>query len=287
MFNVYEMVKQRILEGLEKINKGLATEKWVKPWSLNKVRPMNWQSSRVYSGVNLWLLDGAGTEFLTFNQIKEQPNAKLKKGAKGRPVVFFKWIDEETDEKTGEVLTKAHPVVRYYNVFSLDDIDGLELKRKVETFEHKPEDAEEKLNDALFDYFRREGIEARFTKSAKAYYSPNADSISCPENRYFKQYNRFLGTLSHEAAHSTASRLGRDMGGVKGDEKYGYEELVAEFASSLLLSHFGVDDVITADNNVAYINSWMKAIKDMPSKKLVQAMQAAQKAANYILNITE
>jgi len=92
--NVYEIVKETLLEKMEAMNRGEVDGHWLKPWSLRKVRPMNWQSQRLYSGANLWLLDGFGSEFLTFKQIQElqkkNPEVKLRKGSKGRFVIFFK-----------------------------------------------------------------------------------------------------------------------------------------------------------------------------------------------------
>lgn len=286
-FDIYEMVKTNILNGIEQIQKREATATWEKPWSLQKVRPMNWESERLYSGVNLWLLNHSGSEFLTFKQIQElqskHKEVKLKKGSKARSVVFFKWTKEEKDEQTDEVIKPAYPILRYYNVFSLDDIEGLELKRKTATYNHNPEEAESDMNHAIFDYFHREGIEVRFTKSAEAFYMPSLHSISVPETRYFEHYNRMLSTLAHEAIHSTAKALKRKLDGQKGSSEYAFEELVAEFGASLLLANFGVEDETSTENNVAYINSWMKALKETPARQLVSAMQLAQKAADYIL----
>lgn len=286
-FDIYEMVKTNILAGIERIQKGAATDVWTKPWSLQKVRPMNWESERLYSGCNLWLLNHSGTEFLTFKQIQElqsrNKEVKLKKGSKSRSIIFFKWKDEEKDEQTGEIITPAYPILRYYNVFSLDDIEGLELKRQAATFDHNPEEAESDMNHALFSYFHREGIEVRFTKSGEAFYMPASHSISVPETRYFEHYNRLLSTLAHEAIHSTAKALKRKQDGQKGSKEYAYEELIAEFGASLLMAHFGVADEVSTQNNIAYINSWMKALKETPARQLVSAMQLAQKAADYIL----
>lgn len=289
-FDVYEMVKSNILSGIEKIQTGEVTATWKKPWSLQNVRPMNWESERFYSGVNLWLLNHGGSEFLTFKQIQElqkkHTDIKLKKGSKSRTVVFFKWTEEETDETTGEVIKPAYPILRYYNVFSLDDIVGLELKRQATTYNHNPEQAENAMNNALFDYFHRDGIEVRFTKSAEAFYMPSSHSISVPETRYFEHYNRMLSTLAHEAIHSTAKALKRKQGDLKGSKEYAFEELVAEFGASLLLAHFGVANEVSEENNVAYINSWLQALKETPARQLVSAMQLAQRAADYILGET-
>ena len=205
--NVYEIVKETLLAKMEAMNNGEKDGRWVKPWSLRRVRPMNWESQRVYSGVNLWLLDGCGSEFLTFKQIQElqkkNPEVKLRKGSKGRFVIFFKMMDKEDEQNEGEI--KQLPVLRYYYVYSLDDIEGLELRRPVATYKHDPEEAEIELNHALDNYIRREGISFRTAKSDGCYYTPAEHSITIPDGRYFKDYNRYLSSLAHEATPKRSS----------------------------------------------------------------------------------
>lgn len=283
--NVYEIVKERLLEKMDAMDRGEKDGRWVKPWSLRRVRPMNWKSQRHYSGANLWLLDGCGSEFLTFQQIKElhskDSSVKLRKGSKGNMVVFFKMVDKEDEQKE----VKQLPVLRYYYVYSLDDIDGLELRRPVATYEHDPEEAENKMNDALSDYFGRDGIPVRMTKSDGCFYTPAEHSITIPEGRYFQHFNRYLSSLAHEAVHSTATKLNRTICFDRDNPDYAYEELVAEFGASLLLATFGVADELATDNNAAYLRSWKKHIQDMSASKLVSAMNKAQKAVDYILGV--
>lgn len=99
---VSEIVTERILEQLEK---GIVP--WHKSWRVDS-RPVNWETRRPYNGVNLFLLEPGG-EYLTFRQINKL-GAKLKKGAKGYIVVFWKvdTVKQETrdipeDEETVEV----------------------------------------------------------------------------------------------------------------------------------------------------------------------------------------
>ena len=283
--NVYEIVKETLLAKMEAMNSGEKDGHWVKPWSLRRVRPMNWQSQRLYSGVNLWLLNNCGSEFLTFKQIQElqkkNPEVKLRKGAKGKFVIFFKMMDKEDEQNEGEI--KQLPVLRYYYVYSLDDIEGLELRRPVATFEHNPEEAEIKMNSALHEYFKRESIAFHTTKSDGCYYTPAAHSITVPENRFFQHFNRYLSSLAHEAIHSTAAKLNRTVNFDRDSDEYAFEELVAEFGASLILATFGVADELATDSNASYIRSWLKHIKDMPAHKLLSAMNKATKAVDFIL----
>jgi len=212
---------------------------------------------------------------------QKDSNVKLRKGSKGHLVIFFKMVDKEDEQDENKI--KQLPVLRYYYVYSLNDVDGLELKRSVDTYDHNPEEAENKMNDALSDYFYRDGISVRMTKSDGCYYTPAEHSITIPESRYFKHYNRYLSSLAHEVIHSTAAKMNRAISFNRENPDYAFEELVAEFGASLLLARFSVADEQTTNNNAAYICSWMKHIRDMPAHKLISAMTKAQKAVDFIL----
>src|SRR5699024_4402340 len=65
-----------------------------------------------------------------------------------------------------------------------------------------------------------------------------------------------------------------------GSENYSKEELVAEIGASMLSAEINIDTAVI-DNNVSYINNWLKALRD--DKTLI--VKAAQKASDYILDI--
>ena len=70
------------------------------------------------------MLLGRPGEYATFKQV-QQAGGYVKKGAKAQMVVFWKWIEQE-DEETGE--KKEIPLLRYYNVFHIDQCEGLKAK---------------------------------------------------------------------------------------------------------------------------------------------------------------
>ena len=286
--NVYEIVKENLIAKIEAQINAPKDERtiWYKPWSIVNM-PCNHISTRPYHGINAFMLGGVGSEFLTFKQLKSLQEKdsciQLRAKSKGHMVVFFKWLDgKETDSETGEEKESKIPMLRYYKVFNVSDVDGLELKT-ASTYEHTAEERESQLNDVLFNYLHREGIQTNFTDTGRAFYRPSTDSIDIPKEKYFKHYNRFLDTLAHEVAHSTGKRLGRKAHQTKGDEAYSYEELVAEFAASLLLARYGIASEVTEEQSAAYIASWFNNIKNCPAKLLFNAFTAAEKAANYIM----
>jgi antirestriction protein ArdC len=107
----------------------------------------------------------------------------------------------------------------------------------------------------------------------------------------FRQVEEYYATTFHELTHSTghASRLKRN--GITsstahfGSEEYSQEELVAEIGASMLTGLAGFVDV-TFDNSAAYIQSWLRKLKD-DKTLIVKAASQAQKAVDYILGETK
>jgi antirestriction protein ArdC len=66
-----------------------------------------------------------------------------------------------------------------------------------------------------------------------------------------------------------------------GSHDYSAEELVAQFSSSMLMGHAGIEQQ-TIENSAAYIQGWLKALKGDKKLAIIAAGQA-QKAADFIL----
>jgi antirestriction protein ArdC len=65
-----------------------------------------------------------------------------------------------------------------------------------------------------------------------------------------------------------------------GGEEYSFEELVAELTSAYLCARNGIDN--TLENSSAYIQNWMKALRD-DKTILMKASGKAMAAVDYIL----
>jgi antirestriction protein ArdC len=61
--------------------------------------------------------------FFTFNQIKEL-GGRIKAGAKSHMVVYYKLLKTERDNET-----RTFPMMRFYKVFGLSDIEGMKWKQ--------------------------------------------------------------------------------------------------------------------------------------------------------------
>ena len=71
-----------------------------------------------------------------------------------------------------------------------------------------------------------------------------------------------------------------------GSEDYSKEELVAEITSAAIMNHIGLETLATFNNSAAYIQNWLKALKN-DKKLIVSASGKAEKAVKYILNIND
>jgi antirestriction protein ArdC len=69
-----------------------------------------------------------------------------------------------------------------------------------------------------------------------------------------------------------------------GSESYSKEELVAEITSANICSVTGIETASSFRNSTAYIQSWLKALKNDP-KMIVFASAQAERATKYILGI--
>lgn len=275
--SVYEMVTERIIEELEK-----GSIPWEKPWSGRRSGAYNFITKRSYSLMNQMMLKHRGA-YGTFKQWTEK-GGKIRKGEKSEIVVFWKFqIVEEENEETGEKEEKKIPMLRYYNVFHISQVDGVELKEE-ELPEVEPIESAEKIKR---DYVEREHIRILEYVTNEAFYSPAGDFIQVPEKGQYKDIESFYDVLFHEMTHSTGhkSRLNRLETDVHFSKKENYskEELVAELGSAFIMNMLGLETKKTSRNSAAYIQSWIKVFKNDP-RFIVSAAGKAEKAVKFILN---
>lgn len=276
MNKVYDYVTEKIIKELEKGN-----IPWQKPW--NGSPAINYVTRKPYQGINTLLLSKSG-EYLTWHQI-QQLGGKVRKGAKAEFVVFYKTVtykteDAEESEEDNNSKVKTYFILRYYNVFHIDDVEG--IPSKIQTFQHDPiTEAEEVISKY------KDKPKIIHDDSTKAYYSPMHDYINIPDQKYFKDIEKYYSTLFHEAVHSTGhyNRLNRfkkdEPLAAFGSESYSKEELIAEIGAAMLCNHCGILQQ-TLENTGAYIKSWIKVLKN-DKRFIIQASSKAQKAVNYIL----
>ena len=121
----------------------------------------------------------------------------------------------------------------------------------------------------------------------RACYIPSIDKVYLPSPEQFIDKAAYIPVSCHEFIHATGSkkRLDRDFTGKFGDESYAFEELVADIGAGFLSAALG-KQYIFQNNNLAYLKSWVKVLKDQP-KAILKACSHAQKAADYLLGLAE
>jgi len=279
--NVYQIVTDRIISKIEKAISTGEPMPWQRPFVYSNNSPRNFLTQKHYQGVNRLLLERG--EFLTWNQIcdlqKQNSKIHLRKGSTSTPIIYYNFVEKENAD-TGK--TERVPYLRYYNVFSVEDVEGVEAHTPVH-FEHGSCEDAERLFQSYID---REQIRLNVQYSNKACYSPLGDTITLPLRTQFRNSEAFYATAFHEAAHSTGStkRLNRNILNHFGSGDYSKEELVAEMTSGLLMSYLHIETDFSETNNLAYMRNWLKALKDNTTW-LVSAAAQAQKAADFIIGI--
>jgi antirestriction protein ArdC len=274
MKNVYEMVTDRVISALESGN-----IPWEKPWGGCRSGAYNFITRKSYSLMNQMLLKHRGA-YGTFKQWTEK-GGKIRKGEKSEIVVFWKFQIVEEENEDGEKEEKKIPILKYYNVFHISQVEGVTVKEE-ELPEVKPIESAEKIKR---EYVEREHIRILEYTTNEAFYSPAGDFIQVPERGQYRDVNEFYSTLYHEMVHSTGhkSRLNRlERDAHFGNEIYSKEELVAELGAAFLMNLLGIETKKTFRNSTAYIQNWIQVLKNDP-RFVVSAAGKAEKAVHYIM----
>lgn len=276
--DVYQAVTDKIIAELEKGN-----IPWRKPWKSDECAPRNLITKKPYRGINVFLLGMApysSPYWLSFKQVKAK-GGTVKKGEKATMVVFWKPFLVDDDDNPGK--KKSIPLLRYYNVFNVEQTEGFDYPKPEPNSEFNPiEKADEILglmkNPPSFAH-----------GGDRAYYSPLTDHVQLPQPEQFESPEAYYGTKFHEYVHSTGheSRLKRQFGVGFGNENYSKEELVAEMGAAMLCGVSGIDsEGKLVENMGAYIKNWLSKLKD-DKKLLISAAGQAQKAADLVQGIEQ
>lgn len=280
MFDIYEAITNRIIDALE-----AGTIPWRKPWKGGCRYAISHTTGKPYSLLNQLLLGERPGEYLTWKQIHDE-GGRVKKGAESQFVVFWKMIDKTEEDEDGDKTTRQIPFLRYFNVFHIDDCEGIQPKYAAETFEPSALDPIQHAEEVFQDYLNRSGVTFRQSFMDRAFYRPADDSINLPLMEQFQDASEYYSTLFHETVHSTghATRLNRlDNGGGFGSESYSKEELTAEIGAATILNSLGIETDSSFANSAAYIENWLSVLKN-DKRLIVSAAGRAEKAVKLILN---
>jgi antirestriction protein ArdC len=278
--SVYEMVTDRIISQLEQ-----GVIPWQKPWTGIRSGAYNRITKKPYSLLNQMLLQHDG-EYATYKQWTDL-GGHVRKGEKSEIVVFWKIQPVEDVKEDGTKEVKQIPLLKYFNVFHISQVEGVEPLPEEELHDIEPI---EKADQVLNDYWTRENITVEHKVGNRAYYSPTLDMIRLPLFEQFNDSSEYYSTAFHKSVHSTMKedRCNRaeDKKGklvAFGSNEYSKEELVAEIGSANLMNIIGIETKKSFRNSTAYIQNWLSVLKN-DVKFIVSASGRAEKAADYILN---
>ena len=278
---------QKIIEALEQ---GYAP--WTKPWKAGTKAALEISGTtrKPYRGINqlmLSLSNPTGSysrepgnhdydpRWYTFKGA-QQLDARVKKGAKGTPIVYASTLEKSEAREDGDQKIKKIWYEKVSYVFHASCIDGLDkyMPPSVEPLaEHGINDLAERM---IANYLSRSNVSLVHAEQDQAFYSPAFDTVTMPLKGQFLRLGGYYSTLLHELGHSTGhhSRLDRFK-----KYSYGMEELIAEMTSHFLSTFYGIEH--DPSSHASYIGGWAKMIKADPGV-LITASKEANKAMNLI-----
>lgn len=283
MADVFQIVTDKILTLLQ-----MGEIPWNRPWCTVGGGAFNRVSGKSYSLLNQMMLSHSG-EYATFGQWKKL-GGKIRKGEKSEIVVFWKWpepeeAEKESGETDGQDPKRKGPVLRFYRVFHISQVDGVApLEPQIKLYGHDPIEQAEML---VHGYVTRERIRMEDEMSDTAYYSPAQDVIHIPSLRQYEFPEEYYSTALHEIVHSTGhvKRLNRPglHNAAFGSRTYSKEELIAEIGCACIMNHLGIETDHSIRNSAGYVQGWLSALQN-DKRLVVYAAGQAEKAVNYILN---
>jgi len=284
--DVYKTVTNNILTAMEN-----GVIPWKKPFKTSfSPIPINFSTGKVYRGINVFLLYLACMQFgypknawLTFRQAK-QMGGYVKKGQSSETILFWKstlFNEKNIIQEESELIKKVY-IARTYNVFNIDQCDGIDENSEIlttiptigsceEVYAHYPE------------------VKPEVNLGLKAMYIPTLDQIRIPGIQDFHSTSDYYATLFHELVHSTGhtSRLDREgISEAKHSNKirYSKEELIAEMGASFLCAFTGIENHDLTNNSAAYLQSWLQVFKQ-DKTMVVKSASQAQKAVDFIFGV--
>lgn len=289
--DIYQIITDKMIAQLEA---GIIP--WQKPWqNAEGAGCISHANGKPYSILNQMLLGFRAGEWLTYKQVVAE-GGKVRKGEKASFVVFWSFIekteleavcDEHGDEiGTRKVLVDRYPVLKSYNLFHIDQCEGVAPK-----FANEPVKNEHTANEVaeavIAEYAKRDALTLNVCESNQAFYSPSKDFVQVPQMSQYANEAEYYSTMFHELTHSTGHerRLNRKEVNTLhffGDDDYSREELTAEMGAAFLCSQVGIDCAKAFKNSAAYIQGWLNHLRG-DNKAIVIAAGKAERAAKYIL----
>lgn len=258
--------------------------RWVKGWA-TPLPTQNFETGHVYRGTNV-LTTGIAMlrrglrdpRFITFKQARSL-GGNIRKGSKGVPIIFY---GTSTAKDAGEE-ERRFRFARITHVFSVTDVEGVDIPPLPE-----PDQRARQRNERIDAFVA--GAGARVKPAPSAFYSEQDDAIGMPDLSLFldgqgiSAEERYYSTLLHELIHFTGpkTRLDREcfrLYRARNTER-AKEELIAEIGAVMLGQRLGLQTE-PAEENAAYVQSWIELLTDKPAA-IFEAASAAARAIDFL-----
>jgi len=314
--DVYKKITDIVIKGLEE--KGL---NWFKTWTNEygqEIEPRNHKTGYIYKGINPFIcyMDAIHkgfdhNEWVGYKQAMDMGNPVKKEEAKNYTelVIWYKMYYDKDQEKwlywnqiknliasmdSQEVnerfLERMFPKAQYvYNIAQLQGDVKPKFLPKLPTKKEEKFTPIQKAEKVYQEMPQRPTLKHG---GKRAYYSPSAHHVQMPMKENFNASGKlveadYYKTLFHELMHSSGHEelLNRKtLTGVAsfGDKTYSQEELVAEIGAMMMVSKLNLKPSDNLTNSKAYINGWVRHLKDH-KKEVIFACSQAQKGVQFIL----
>lgn len=291
-FDIHTEITNRIIAAIEK-----GTGSFQLPWTRSVIgqAPKNATTGKTYRGINWLVLMLIAQEqayptaqWATFKQW-QQVGAKVRKGEKGAPIVFYKQLEITNDKSTSGAVVEASDTRKIAFAkaswcFNAAQVEGFEGEL---TFTQPELSSFEKLA-SVERMISATGADIRYGGD-KAYYDRNEDFIQIPNMTSFvgtatmTAQESFYSTICHELVHHCGAphRLNREKGKRFCDRPYCFEELIATLGEVFLCVELGITPTEREDH-AQYIAQYVQLMKG-DNRVIFQAASAAAIASDYIL----
>ena len=258
---------------------------WRKPWSDDPNAPglhTSLSTGKPYRGINQLLLQISAMKsgfkskwFSTYAQIQKH-GACVNKGQKGTQVVFFKTVERERVNESGDDVKDKFFFLRQFTVFNVEQTNGLD---KFRVGLGQPQDNATERYENADAVISATGCDIRYGGN-QAFYSPS-DYIQLPMRHQFESMESALETTFHELCHWSEKRVGFDR--TEAENTYAFAELVAEIGACLTMGELNLPTTSNLELHCSYLQHWLDALK-ADSKFIFKAAAQANKAVDHILS---
>jgi len=159
MMDLFQIITDRMIAELEQ-----GVIPWQKPWS-GVQGAISHTTGKRYSLLNQILLGCRSGEFVTFKEAQRE-GGHIKKGEKASMIVFWKFLESAKRDDSGSVIIgtdgkpvmESVPFLRYYNVFHIDQCEGLHPRFAEDPTPGEHLSPDKAADQIVEDYIQRSGV---------------------------------------------------------------------------------------------------------------------------------